>query len=305
MTGTKFNRVIKTGFTNFFRNIWLSLAATLIMAITLFTISTIILLYTSTQLSIDRIKDKVGISAYFNNQTTDAEIQNIKAELELMPEIKEVEFIPNTVAIDKFRETHKDEPLLLETLDEFKDSENPLPNSFAIKANRLEDYDTISNILKSDRYGVYFDKIRDNKIVIDRLLKIIQVLTQLGIILIVVFTTVTIMVMFNTIRLTIYNRREEVEIMRLVGATNMYIRGPFIVEGIMYGLIATVVISGLILALLPILASNIEHLLQLPYDLGNGFIQNLFWEILITNLVLSLAMGVVASSIAMRRYLKI
>jgi cell division transport system permease protein len=305
MTGTKFNRVIKTGFTNFFRNIWLSLAATLIMAITLFTISTIILLYASTQLSIDRIKDKVGISAYFNNQTTDAEIQNIKAELELMPEIKEVEFIPNDVAIDKFREAHKDEPLLLETLDEFKDSENPLPNSFAIKANDLEDYDTISNILKSERYGVYFDKIRDNKIVIDRLLKIIQVLTQLGIILIVVFTTVTIMVMFNTIRLTIYNRREEVEIMRLVGATNMYIRGPFIVEGIMYGLIATIVISGLILAFLPIMATNIEHLLQLPYDLSNGFIQTLFWEILITNLVVSLVMGVIASSIAMRRYLKI
>jgi cell division transport system permease protein len=305
MTGTKFNRVIKTGFTNFFRNIWLSLAATLIMAITLFTISTIILLYASTQLSIDRIKDKVGISAYFNNQTTDAEIQNIKAELGLMPEIKEVEFIPNDVAIDKFREAHKDEPLLLETLDEFKDSENPLPNSFAIKANDLEDYDTISNILKSERYGVYFDKIRDNKIVIDRLLKIIQVLTQLGIILIVVFTTVTIMVMFNTIRLTIYNRREEVEIMRLVGATNMYIRGPFIVEGIMYGLIATIVISGLILAFLPIMATNIEHLLQLPYDLSNGFIQTLFWEILITNLVVSLVMGVIASSIAMRRYLKI
>jgi cell division transport system permease protein len=305
MTGTKFNRVIKTGFTNFFRNIWLSLAATLIMAITLFTISTIILLYASTQLSIDRIKDKVGISAYFNNQTTDAEIQNIKAELELMPEIKEVEFIPNDVAIDKFREAHKDEPLLLETLDEFKDSENPLPNSFAIKANDMEDYDTISNILKSERYGVYFDKIRDNKIVIDRLLKIIQVLTQLGIILIVVFTTVTIMVMFNTIRLTIYNRREEVEIMRLVGATNMYIRGPFIVEGIMYGLIATIVISGLILAFLPIMATNIEHLLQLPYDLSNGFIQTLFWEILITNLVVSLVMGVIASSIAMRRYLKI
>jgi len=305
MTSAVIKRLIKSGFTNFFRNIWLSLGATLIMAITLLTISTIILLYTATQLSLQQIQDKVGISLYFNEDVSDKEIADIKAELELMPEIKSVEFIPKDVAIDKFREAHKDEPLLLETLDEFKDSENPLPNSFAIKAYNLEDYDNITEILASDRYANYFDRIRDDKTVIDRLLKAFQIITRLGIILIAIFSLVTIMVMFNTIRLTIYNRREEVEIMRLVGATNWYIRAPFIVEGIMYALIATIVISLLLLSLMPFLNNNITHLLKLPSELGSAYVTALFWRIVITNLLFSLTMGIVASSIAMRRYLRI
>jgi cell division transport system permease protein len=305
MSITVFNRLLKTGVVNFFRNIWLSLAATSIMAITLLIISTIFLLYTATNLSIEQIKDKVGVSAYFKNEIPERDILNIKAELELMPEVRSVEYIPNTVAIDKFRETHKDEPLLLESLDEFKTGENPLPNSFAIKAHNLEDYEKISATLSGERFGSSFDKIRDNKVVIDRLTRIISIITQLGLVMVVVFTVVTIMVMFNTIRLTIYNRREEVEIMRLVGATNSYIRGPFIVEGTMYGLIATTIISLLTLAILPFMADNIERLLKLPYELGSGFIQGLFWRILVTNLVVSLLLGVVASSIAMRRYLRI
>ncbi len=305
MSPTIIKRLIKSGLTNFFRNIWLSLGATLIMAITLLTISTIFLLYTATQLSLAQIQDKVGISVYFKDNVSDTEIGNIKAELELMPEIKQVEFIPKNVAVDKFREAHKDEPLLLETLDEFKDSENPLPNSFAIKAHSLSQYDAISGILASDRFAPHFERIRDDKTVINRLLKIFQVVTNLGILLIVVFSIVTVMVMFNTIRLTIYNRREEVEIMRLVGATNWYIRAPFIVEGIMYALIATTFISLLVLSLIPLLSQNISHLLKLPYELGSAYVQGLFWKILVTNLLFSLTMGIVASSIAMRRYLRI
>ncbi|MGE5297684.1 MAG: permease-like cell division protein FtsX [Acidobacteriaceae bacterium] len=304
MTKT-FGRAIKAGFTNFFRNIWLSLAATSIMAITLLIITTIFLLYTATQLSIGRIKDKVGISAYFNAQTSEKEILDLKAQLEQMPEIKSVEYIPKNVAIDKFREAHKDEPLLLETLDEFKDSENPLPNSFAIKAHNLEDYDNLSAVLKSDRYTPYFDRIRDNKLVIDRLLKAIEVITQIGIALIVIFALVTILVIFNTIRLTIYNRREEVEIMRLVGATNWYIRGPFITEGIMYGLIATILVSLITIAVLPTLSENIQRLLKLPYELSGSFTQKLFLETMVVNLVVSVSFGMLASAIAMRRYLRI
>lgn len=305
MSLTVFTRLIKNGITNFFRNVWLSLAATSMMAITLLIISTIFLLYTATQISLDQIRDKVGVSAYFNDETTENEILNVKAELEIMPEVKSVEFIPKTVARDKFIETHKDEPLLLETLNEFNDQENPLPNSFAIKAHNLEDYATISSLLSSERYGLYFDRIRDNKVVIDRLLRIISVITQAGLAMIIIFTLVTIMVMFNTIRLTIYNRREEVEIMRLVGATNWYIRGPFIVEGVLYGLLATIIISLLILLVLPVMATNVENLLKLPYDLNSAFVQKLFWQVLLINLVVSLGLGIIASSIAMRRYLRI
>lgn len=304
MAFTTANRLIKTGFTNFFRNIWLSLAATSIMTITLFIISTIVVLYTLTNLSIENIKDKVGITAYFNNQTSEREILNVKAEIELLNNVQSVEYIPKTVARDIFLELHKNEPLLLETLNEFKDSENPLPNSFAIKAKELGDYKSIAETLRSERYAPYFERIRDNSKVIDRLYTITNAIKNLGIILTVVFVIVTIMVMFNTIRLTIYNRRQEVEIMRLVGATNWYIRMPFMIEGIMYGIIATIISSGIMTVILYFMSDKVGQLLSLD-SIGGNLAQSLVLQIWVVNLVLGVGLGVIASSIAMRRYLKI
>jgi cell division transport system permease protein len=298
------NRLIKSGFTNFFRNIWLSLAATSIMTITLFIISTIFVLYTLTNLSLENIQDKVGITAYFNNRTSEREIMNVKAQIELIDNVEHVEFIPNTVAKEIFREIHKNEPLLLETLDEFRDSENPLPNSFAIRAANLESYAAISETLKSERYAPYFERVRDNSKVIDRLLNITNTIRNLGIVLTVVFVIVTIMVMFNTIRLTIYNRRQEVEIMRLVGATNSYIRMPFIIEGMMYGLIATIVTSGIMWLVLYFMSDTVASLLSLE-DIGGSLTRSLMVQIIVINLSLGLGLGVIASAIAMRRYLKI
>ncbi|HYC79814.1 MAG TPA: permease-like cell division protein FtsX [Candidatus Binatia bacterium] len=297
-------RLIKAGFTNFFRNIWLSLAATSVMTITLFIISTILVLYTLTNLSIENIKDKVGITVYFNNQTSEREILNLKAEIELVPNVESVEYIPKTVAKEIFMEIHKNEPLLLETLNEFKDSENPLPNSFAIRAVNLQDYSSITETLRSERYVPYFERIRDNSKVIDRLFNITDTITKLGILLTAVFVLVTVMVMFNTIRLTIYNRRQEVEIMRLVGATNWYIRTPFIIEGVMYGLIATILTSGIMFAVLHFSSDKIQTLLSLD-EIGGNLTRGLMTEIVLLNLVLGVGLGIVASSIAMRRYLKI
>jgi cell division transport system permease protein len=297
-------RLIKSGFTNFFRNIWLSLAATSVMTITLFIISTIFVLYTLTNLSIENVKERVGITAYFNNQTSEREILNIKAEIELLPNVQKVEYIPKTVARDLFMEAHKNDPLLLETLSEFSDSDNPLPNTFAIQAKELQDYSQITQTLQSDRYSPYFERIRDNSRVIDRLFSITNTIKNLGVVLTVVFVVVTIMVMFNTIRLTIYNRRQEVEIMRLVGATNSYIRMPFIIEGMLYGLIATIITSAIMFGALYYMSDKIQQLLSLD-SLGQNLTNTLMVQIVIINLVLGLGLGVVASAIAMRRYLRI
>jgi len=297
-------RLIKSGVTNFFRNIWLSIAATSVMTITLFIIATILVLYTLTAISLENIKDKVGITAYFNNTTSETEILNIKDELSNLPGVKEIVYIPKNLARDKFIAAHQDEPLLIETVNEFSENDNPLPASFAIKGNDLSDYDSIASALSSDQYKPYFSKIRDNKKVIDRLNKITDLITKGGIGLTVVFVIVTIMVMFNTIRLTIYNRREEVEIMRLVGATNWYIRGPFIIEGIMYGLLAMVIASGIMLLLLSILSGKVEQFLSLQ-SLGGSLMQALYWKILLANFVIGVGLGVVSSAIAIRRYLRV
>ena len=298
-------RLIKSGVTNFFRNIWLSVAASSIMVITLFIISTIAVLYTLSAISLDYIKDKVGVTAYFNNTTSETEILNIKDELATLPGVKQIDYIPKNLARDKFLELHKDEPQLIETVKEFTDSENPLPASLSIKASDLPDYLTIANALHSDRYATYFSKVRDNSKVIERLRRITDVITKGGITLALIFVLVTIMVMFNTIRLTVYNRREEVEIMRLVGATNWYIRGPFVIEGIMYGLLATIVASGAILGLLYLFSGKIAIALGLSNGELLAIMNGNVWKIVVINLVLGVGLGVIGSSIAIRRYLKV
>ncbi len=304
MTTTVVKRLVKSGITNFFRNIWLSIAATSVMTITLFIIATILVLYTLTAISLVNVKDKVGITAYFNNTTSETEILNIKDELSTIPGIRQIDYIPKNLAKDKFIAAHQDDPLLIETLNEFSETDNPLPASFAIKGNDLPDYANIANELHQDRYAPYFNKIRDNSKVIEKLTKITNAITKGGIALTIIFIIVTIMVMFNTIRLTIYNRREEVEIMRLVGATNWYIRGPFIIEGIMYGLLATIISSGIMILLLFTFSGRVEQFLSYPNTRGN-LLSTLYWQILLVNFIVGVGLGVVASSIAIRRYLRV
>ncbi|HTL39597.1 MAG TPA: FtsX-like permease family protein, partial [Methylomirabilota bacterium] len=190
------------------------------------------------------------------------------------------------------------------TLNEFSDSENPIPASLAVKADNLTDYAQIYNTLKSDRFTPYFETIRDNQKVIDKLHSIIDFITKFGLLLALIFMVVTVMVTFNTIRLTIYNRREEVEIMRLVGATNWYIRWPFLIEGMMYGIFATIITSLIVLGLLSLLSGRIEQFLSIT-TLGQGIFVKLFWQILGVNFLAGIILGVLASGIAMRRYLKI
>ena len=305
MTLVTAKRLLRSGFTDFFRNIWLSIAATSMVTITLFIISTMIILYTLAVLAIQNSTDKVGVvTAYFNQQTTEKEMSNVQAEVEALPGVKSVSYTSKEIAKQRFQDLHRDEPTLLETLNEFSDADNPIPASLAIKADNLTDYEQIYNTIRSDRYTPYFQTIRDNQKVIDKLHSIIDFITKFGLILAVIFMLVTVMVTFNTIRLTIYNRREEVEIMRLVGATNWYIRWPFLIEGIMYAFFATVVTSLIVLGLLLLLSNRIEQFLSIS-TLGQSLFVKLFWQIFVVNLISSIILSALASGIAIRRYLKI
>lgn len=305
MNFTNFKRLIGSGVTNFFRNIWISIAATSMVAITLFIISTILVFYTLTVLSIQNSTDKVGVAtAYFKDTVTNQEIANVRAEIEALPGVKSVDYTSKAQASELFRQRHQNEPILLETLNEFKDSESPIPASLAVRADNLTDYPQIYETLKGDRFSAYFQSLRDNQKIIDKLHNIIVFITRFGLILAGIFIVVTIMVTFNTIRLTIYNRREELEIMRLVGATNSYIRLPFMIEGILYALFATLFVSLVVLGLLLLLSGRIEQFLSIS-SLGTSLIKALFWKIFVINLLASILLGLIASGIAMRRYLKI
>jgi cell division transport system permease protein len=307
MTTVVVQRIIKSGFTGFLRNLGLSMTATFIMTITLFIISIIITLYTFTNVALDIAKNQVGgVTAYFNDNIAERDINNIKAEIELMPNVKQVTYISSEEALEKFKEIErlKNRTAVLESLGEFGENEIILPASLTIVAENLDDYTTISQNLGSDRYAQYFKSISDNKKVIDRLNSITKSIQTIGVLVVAIFIVITVVVIFNTIRLAIFNRRDEVEIMRLVGATNSYIRAPFFIESVIYAVLASIVTFGVALLFFTVFAQRIDSFFDIG-GLSAGLRGGLLLQIGVLNLLLSIVLGIVSSSIAMRRYLRI
>jgi len=296
-------RILRAGTLSFWRNRWISTATVLVMVITLCLISGLVILSAITSAVLADLQDKVDISVYFNTDTNDEQIQTVQQELEQFPEVESVEFVSRDEALRRFRESHSENELIQASLDEVGD--NPLQASLNIQARDISQYGAITSFLESRRFAELVDSVnfRENQRVIERLSSIITFVRRAGLVLAGVLTVVAILVAFNTIRLTIYSMREEIGVMRLVGGSNWYIRGPFIMEGALYGLVAAAVAF---LIFLPIVFFTSPKLVGfLPgIELSEYFAQN-WWQILILQVVIGVGLGVISSFIAMRRYLKI
>ncbi len=304
MNTISFFRAIKTGLVNFKRNTWLSLASTLIMVVTLIILSTLTLLFTVTRYSINTIQARVDISAYFKAGTSDNKIQVVKDDLESNPKVKSVTFVSAEQALADFKERHKNDSLITESLNQL--NENPLPGTLQVKAQTLDDYPAIAGQLNDDKYKDVIDKVNfeDNRVVINRLSGILRFIVTFGLGLLIIFGLIAILVIYNTITLTIYNRKEEVEIMRLVGATNWYIRGPFIVEAITSSLVASV-ITGLLLV--PVYWRILPKINTYLNSGSNIFSQNYlhFQYVIALQLLIALFLSILSSLLAIRKYLRI
>lgn len=297
-------RILKNGLTNYRRNFWLSVAATAVMIVTLFIISSLLIINALASISLATIKDKVDISVYFTRATSEQTIKQIQRQLELLPEVKSVDYIPPVQARERFKELHKNEPLFLESLSQFSEEENPFPASFAIRVTNLEDYPKIINLFQDEKFTPFVKKVTDKRDIVDRLNRITKGVRNFGLAITTIFSLVTVTVMFNTIRLTIYNRKEEIEIMRLVGASNWYIRGPFVIEGTLYGLVGAIITAILIFPIIFILTPKISRFLEL--DLAQfSYLGLNFWPLVVLLLILGIGLGIISSIIATGKYLKI
>lgn len=304
MTRITLYRIFRNGFLNYWRNFWLSVAATAIMVITLFVISSLVVLSTLTNASLAALKEKVDISVYFKTGVSENTIRLVQRQVELMPEVKSLTFIEQVTAREKFKELHKDEPLLIESVEQFSDDENPFPASFAIRVRQLEDYPTIINLFSDAKFTPFVKKITDKRDIVERLNNITNGIRKFGLGLTLVFSGITLVVMFNTIRLTIYSRREEIEIMRLVGASNWFIRGPYIIEGIFYGLVGAVITILLLYPLIFTLAPKVSSFLELDVSAGRYF--GLSFPVLLgLQILLGVSLGIISSVTVIRKYLKV
>ena len=299
-----FFRVIKTGFVNFWRNLWLSMAATMVMTITLVIFGTLFLIFILTSYSIKTIQNTVDISVYFKVGLAEQQIDKIRSDISSDPRVQEVDYISAADAYNNFKAAHSDNPLITESLNELSD--NPLPATLHVKAYNLSDYPAIAQKLEGSQYSSFIDTVNyeDNRAIIDRLDRILKFIIAFGIGLVGIFGIIAVLVIFNTLTLTIYNRKEEVEIMRLVGATNWYIRGPFLIESILYSIFATAITSALFV---PVFKKVLPAVTQYVNPQLNIYNHNIFsfWYLVLMLFVLALVLSIISTMWAIRKYLKI
>lgn len=280
------------------------MAATMVMTITLVIFSTLFLMFFLTNYSIRTIQNTVDVSVYFKIGLAEEQINSIKSEIQADSKVKEVSYTSAMDAYEDFKAKHANDPLIIQSLNEL--TENPLPATLHIKANNLEDYPAISESLKTEKYTSFIDKVNfdDNRLVIERLSSILKFIVTFGLGLVIVFALIAILVIYNTITLTIYNRKEEVEIMRLVGATNWYIRGPFLTESIMYSIFSTLITA---LLFVPVFTKIVPKVLiyvnpTLTFY-GSGLFNYTYLVVIMFSL--ALVLSVISTMFAIRKYLKI
>jgi len=302
---TVLNRIIKAGFLNFKRSGIVSFAAVLVTTITLSVITTLILLQAVLHFSLDQIKDKVDVTIYFNVGTPEDKILVLKNSLEKLPEVAKVSYTSAEEALKSFRERHANDYPTISALDEI--NQNPLGGYLNVKAKEISQYESIAKFMKSDNALVLgsasiIDKINyyQNKSVIERLNSIIIGAQRLGSLITLLLVFISIVITFNTIRLTIFISKEEIGVMRLVGASKMRVRGPFMVEGAVYGVIATLFTMVLFFPVTAWVGRNMTTFLGL--NVYEYYISNLF-RIFIVILLSGVLLGIISSFFAIRKYL--
>jgi cell division transport system permease protein len=296
-------RIARSGFFSFWRNGFVSLSSVLVMIITLFVITATIFLGAILNASLQEIKNKVDINVYFVRTAPEEDILALQKALEVLPEVKApVEYVSREDALADFRQKHQDDQFTLQALDEL--GENPLGASLNIRAKEPSQYEGIAEFLKSkdalaDDGTTIIDKINyyQNKTAIDTLTKMINSANRLGFILTLFLVLVSILITFNTIRLAIFMSRDEISVMRLVGASRMYIRGPFIVSGAIYG-----VVSGFITLILFFGNATAEFFVGL--NVFSYYISN-FAQIFLIVIFSGAFIGALSSFLAVRKHLKI
>lgn len=304
---TAFKRIVRAGFVGFWRNAFVSLAAIFVMAVSLFVIGATMMINTLLGVSLEHIQDKVDINVYFNTAAEQADIDLLQTSLESLPDVEEVVYTSREAALAAFSARHQNDDTIMQGLEELGD--NPLGASLSIRAKETSQYEGIASFLAEqqaieDPQSPLIDEVNfsKNQEAIDKLTAIIGAVESATFAIMVVLVAASVLITFNTVRLTVYTTREEISVMRLVGASNMFIRGPFMLQGIMYGITAGVLALLILYPLVLWIGPETEKFFQ--FNLFNYFVAD-FGYIFVVLVGAGIVMGVMSSLMAVSRYLRV
>ena len=303
-----FVRMCRYGINNFSRNAWLTIAATAVMTITLLIIFVTLAARQTLVDTVDQIKTKVDMSIYVRTDTPDDQAAKIGDELKKLSGVQGVAYTSPAQAKQDFARENVNNR---DTLDALNEATNKLPGRFRVQIENINDPSQLDTFVKQNElYKKYADPTHKPSFSGDRRKAIVEIgraaqfADRVGIVASVIFIAISSLIVFNTIRMAIFNRKEEIQMMKLIGADRSFIRGPFVVEAMVYGFVAALVATGL--GVLALYASrdklaSYEIAVQPTIDLVTVYIG----VILLVMIVVGSLIGVISSLLATRRYLKL
>ncbi len=298
-------RATTFAFQNFWRNFWLSLITVTMLVLTLFTVNILVTLNLVTDRAIQAVGDRVEISVYFQSSTKEQTVQNAVAYLRGLSQVRDVQVVSAQEALDQFTARHQNDETITQSLKEI--GGNPFGPGLVIKAHTVGDFDVI---LKSLDNPDFRDQIRekdfsDYQQIITRIKQTTDHIRTIGLTVMAIFLLIAILIVFNTVRMSIFIHREEIGIMKLVGASNAFIRAPFLLEMLLLSFLAIALTILVVFGILSIIEPKIgPYFGSQSIGLVSYFQQN-GWQIFGAQFLALVILTLFSTSLAMRKYLKV
>ena len=300
-------RIVHTGTVNFLRNASLALAAMAVMIVTLTIILFSLVANATFTNTIQQITNKIDVSVYLSDATTPAQTTQLISQLKKLPNAQSVEYLSKAQVLSQYEAQNSNNQQLALAITE---TSNPLPATIHIKPKDLNKIQAIKNFLTEPTIAAlqsdppsYSGNLKQ---AIDNITHATDILREIGVIAVIVFAVISALIIFNTIQMAIFNRRDEIQIERLLGASTWYIRGPFVVESAIYGIISAIasvlIINSIFITTSSTLQATTLGLLDIGY--ATTYFDSHFWLFLTLQLAIGIVIGAVSSVIATRRYLK-
>ena len=305
MSLTSWYQLIIFSWQSFWRNIWLSIVTITIIVLALVSINFLIVLNVITDTAVSLVQDKIDVSIYFKQTATEPQVLEVKTYLASLAQVNDITYISQQEALQGFRQRHQQNTAVIESLEAL--GQNPLGATLVIQANSLDDYPEILSVLDNSKYNeLILDKnFDDHEAYIGKLKNISDTINRIGILTAAVFIFIATLIVFNTIRVAIYTHRQEIGIMKLVGAANWFIRSPFLISGVWYGIVATVFAVAIMFPLLNVMQPPLNtFFLTTNVSLAAYFRQH-SWQIFGIEFLGIILLNAVSSFVAIRRYLKV
>lgn len=302
-----FGRIVRTGMVNFVRNAWLAIAAMAIMIVTLSIILFSVIVNATFNNTVYQITSKIDVSVYLKDSVNQDQTNKLLKQIKALPNVQGVTYLTKEQALEAYKQQNAGNTQLLQAINE---TDNPLPATIQIKPKDLNKINDIKKFLEQSKIeALQSDQPSysgDRKAAIDKITHATNILRRAGIGAVLLFAVISVLIIFNTIQMAIFNRRDELQIMRLLGASTWYIRGPFVVETVIYGILSAIASILIANALFVTASGSLQAtsfgLLDINYS--QTYFDNHYWILLTVQLGLGILIGAASSVIATRRYLK-